>query len=341
MDFLKNGLGATDKIVISTVDRAHAKGQTTPQGVNEKLWGKEVADAVRFAEQARNGQEMSRMADFRTTQVVTDKVSEDTQKIIYELEEAISDLTGQKQEGSSSRRTSPYKKATAHVVGSGPAEKTWFEQQHIINAIIENCGQWGLARRWQMAFVFHVASDETPGIARKRRAFGETDWTGARSSRWSWASGWWRGSWSADKNWLSWKDSQQRMETSSKNGQNCVAGWKGFWRQWKDYLLSRNWWTCGIVWGQEDGIRFCRKKRSATSKCGNQHIQFKTTQLLFEVVHDVEGGRTRAVWSTCWRKRNKAFGKETSLSTSRIVQVQKKSISVEGDADRFAWELLH
>ena len=61
--------------------------------MNEKLWGKEVADAARFAEQARNGQEMSRMADFRTTQVFTDKVSEDTQKIIYELEEAISDLT--------------------------------------------------------------------------------------------------------------------------------------------------------------------------------------------------------------------------------------------------------
>ena len=33
--------------------------------------------------------------------------------------------------------------------------------------------------------------------------------------------------------------------------------------------------------------------------CGNQHIEVKTTQYLFEVVHDVEGGRTSAV---CWRK---------------------------------------
>ena len=60
--------------------------------VNENLWGKEVADAARLAEQARHGKEMSRMAGLRTTQEVTNNVSEDTQKIIYELEEAICDL---------------------------------------------------------------------------------------------------------------------------------------------------------------------------------------------------------------------------------------------------------
>ena len=51
-----------------------------------------MTDAARFAEQAWNVEEMSGMAGLRTTQVVTNSVSEDKQKIFYVLEEAISDF---------------------------------------------------------------------------------------------------------------------------------------------------------------------------------------------------------------------------------------------------------
>ena len=78
-------------------------------------------------------------------------------------------------------------------------------------------------------------------------------------------------------------------------------------------------------------------------RCGNQHIQLKTTQLLFEVVHDVEGGRKRAVYFGCWEKRDKARRNETSPCILRIVQAQgsisrwrKIALYVEGDADRLA-----
>ena len=45
--------------------------------------------------------------------------------------------------------------------------------------------------------------------------------------------------------------------------------------------------------------------------CGNQHIEFKTAHHLFEVVHDVGGGRTRAV---CWRKRLKPWEMKPRLA---------------------------
>ena len=51
--------------------------------VDEKLWGNEVADAARFAEQAKretNGEEMSRKAEHRISQVSANKVSDDTRK---------------------------------------------------------------------------------------------------------------------------------------------------------------------------------------------------------------------------------------------------------------------
>ena len=57
--------------------------------------------------------------------------------------------------------------------------------------------------------------------------------------------------------------------------------------------------------GHDDGMRFCRKFFLCDVEgCGNQHVQFNITQFLFEVVHDVEGGRTRAVCSRCLEKDN-------------------------------------
>ena len=55
--------------------------------------------------------------------------------------------------------------------------------------------------------------------------------------------------------------------------------------------------------------------------CHNKHLQLKTTQLFFEVVHEVEGGRTRAMCLDC--KKDLVFGKETSPGTLRLVQAQK------------------
>ena len=52
--------------------------------VNEKLWRKDVADAVRFAEQARNESEeeqTNRTAELRTSQVSATKFSDETQKM--------------------------------------------------------------------------------------------------------------------------------------------------------------------------------------------------------------------------------------------------------------------
>ena len=111
----------------------------------------------------------SRMAELRTPQVTTNKVSEDTQKQNLELEQAIPTLRAeqerkraaqnstlgaeeQNQIRSSSTRTSPYNQklkrwdwrgdertynrmitevsqATVHVVRYGSAEPTWFEHK--------------------------------------------------------------------------------------------------------------------------------------------------------------------------------------------------------------------
>ena len=104
-------------------------------GVDEKLWCKEVAGEARFAEQARNRrneEEMDRTADLRMSQVSAIEVSDDTQKKIVELDDAIADLRSensigakesdsatrnstqgteeQKQGGSSSKRQSTYER---------------------------------------------------------------------------------------------------------------------------------------------------------------------------------------------------------------------------------------
>ena len=44
--------------------------------------------------------------------------------------------------------------------------------------------------------------------------------------------------------------------------------------------------------------------------CDIKKLPLKTTQLPFEVVYDVDGGRTRAICFDCWEKREKPFGKE-------------------------------
>ena len=82
--------------------------------------------------------------------------------------------------------------------------------------------------------------------------------------------------------------------------------------------------------------------------CVNNHIRFKTAQLLFEVVYDGEGGRTRAMCFDCMEKLGTALGNGTSPSTLRFMQAQQSiskwkniTLEVECGADRFAGELLY
>ena len=69
-------------------------------------------------------------------------------------------------------------------------------------------------------------------------------------------------------------------------------------------------------------MRSCWTSASATlNVAATDPFNSKTTQLLFEVVYDVEGGRTRTICLDCLE--NKALGNETSPGTSRFVKAQK------------------
>ena len=73
--------------------------------------------------------------------------------------------------------------------------------------------------------------------------------------------------------------------------------------------------------------------------CGSQH--------LFEVAHAVEGRRTWQFPLFCLRKRIRPFERKprsahyNSCRRKKHQQVTNSTIDVEGDADRFAFELLH
>ena len=140
-------LGSKDKICIATIadlamnDRGRHRFE-----VNEKLRGKEVSDAERSAEQVRNEEDMSRMAELKTTHVAANEVIEDSQKKNSEFDEAKAILRAessvraqerertlqnstkgdeeQNQEGRSSRRTLPHKTKSKRWDWRGE-ERTW------------------------------------------------------------------------------------------------------------------------------------------------------------------------------------------------------------------------
>ena len=94
----------------------------------------------------------------------------------------------------------------------------------------------------------------------------------------SWASGWWEGRGGQTKMAFLERRIQQPMEVSRENCQKCL--WSRIRpRRWNAVLQEA--YKCDV------------------QNCGNQHTQFKTTQLLFEVLHDDQGGRTRAVCFGC------------------------------------------
>ena len=86
-------LSSADKMCIATISELALDECGHQRFVaSEKLRNKEVADAARFAEQARNKEETNRIADLRKSKLITNKVSEDTQKKMSESEDSIPTL---------------------------------------------------------------------------------------------------------------------------------------------------------------------------------------------------------------------------------------------------------
>ena len=157
------------------------KEDTTVFVVNQKLRGTDVADAARSAEQARKEkyeEEMNRTAELRSSQVCASKVSDDTQKNILELEDAIAVLRAennketvlrkrstkgteeQNQEGSGRRITSLYNKKSKRWDWRGDARtynKTFTEVRKVIAHVV----RYGLAgQTWheQCSRIFYQKS---------------------------------------------------------------------------------------------------------------------------------------------------------------------------------------
>ena len=86
-------LSSADKMCIATISElALEECGHLRFVISGKLWGEEVADAARFAEQARNEEETIRIAELRKSKLITTKVSENTRKKMSESEEAIATL---------------------------------------------------------------------------------------------------------------------------------------------------------------------------------------------------------------------------------------------------------
>ena len=202
-------------------------------------------------------------------------------------------------------------------------------------------------------FVFRVAVDDTSDFVSKRRVFKSLCWDKSeqgvvRGIRWfrsisstkNWITRWWGESWRVDINWPSWKESYKSWWKSQEGFVKIL---------WQDEEI--------IVQDFSEVVESCGRLRrwNAVSQevflcdvegCGNQHVEFNITPFLFEVVHDVEGGRTRAVCSRCSEKDN--VFRKISIITLRFVQAQRsinrwKNITFDehGDADMFSCEFLH
>ena len=131
------------------------------------------------------------------------------------------------------------------------------------------------------------------------------------------ASGWQGAPWTADINWPSWKDSSnsrwESQERSAKSAQQeervfegteeiTVQEVKNLWNR----IRSRKW-----------NAVLQEAYRYDIESCSSQHFQFKTAQLLVDLVHDVEGKSHEGF--SCW-ERIRSLG--TSPGTSRFVQAQ-------------------
>ena len=201
-------------------------------------------------------------------------------------------------------------KVTAHEVRYGPAEHTWYEQQESIediqislqgkkktekhsvqtlSAMVRTAANCGTPGDEKMIFVLREFSDET--------------------------------SWILDKSWPLWNDSSSSCWKSQERGAKSAWQQDGSLKAMKR-LPPSNSRTCGTVSSQGDGIRYCTKPRSMMSKDVATNMQFKTRQLLFEVVHDVEGGRTRDIYFECWERSYTAVRENKSKLITALPRLE-------------------
>ena len=141
-------------------------------------------------------------------------------------------------------------------------------------------------------------------------------------------------SWSPDKNWSSRKaPPNSRWEGQEGTDKRAWQGEREFEGNEKITAQELN-----NMWNRIRPVRrttvLQEAERCDVDGCGNQHVQFKTAQLLFEVVHDAEGARTRAVCFDCLEKSDKATGKEASPGTFKVRAGAKKA-SADGRTQRW------
>ena len=138
-------LSSADKMCIATISEL-AQDECGHQRfvASEKLWGKAVADAARFAEQARNEGETSRIAELRMSKLITNKVSEDTQKKMSESAEAIATLRAENGIKASRRRRSKkvlrvLRSTTRKGVAADEPHRTRTHREERIGEVTKGC----------------------------------------------------------------------------------------------------------------------------------------------------------------------------------------------------------
>ena len=119
---------------------------------------------------------------------------------------------------------------------------------------------------------------------------------------------WWRGSWNSGEGWNSWtnspsndgkKDEQEAIVLPSNKKEKEKA-------RRLNKFPARSQGACGIVSSQGDGILEVYK--FDFEGCPNKNLQFISTQLILEVVRDVEVGRTKAICCYCTEKERRPLG---------------------------------
>ena len=257
-------------------------------------------------------------------------------------------------------------KAMAQLVRHGHKGQVRFEQQHILEetegqgnlrssddeallVMIRMGIRDGSLCDDKVRFVFQDEADETSCIANKRRALEETskgrfEHSAASSDTFreaesqsriesgksnpSWSSSWWRSSWNSGSDWNSWKDSPSNRW--KKHGKGRKAAWheegdaESTTEEISNVVVETLWQR---VEPRPSVPELLEVEQCNNEECTIRHLQFQTTQLLFEVHLDLEGGRTKAICLDGSERKEEAIGRVNSKtpSTLRCVQAPKKT----------------
>ena len=191
----------------------------------------------------------------------------------------------------------------------------------------------------KIRFVSQYEAHENSCIANKRRALEETSKGrfehGAASndtfreaesqsriesgkSNPGWSCSWWRSSWNSGGDWNS----------PSNRWKEHGKGSKAAWHEEGDAESTTTGEIPNVVvkslW-QRVEPRPSVPELLEVEHCTIRHLQFQTTQLLFEVHLDLEGGRTKAISLYGSERKGEALGRvnDKTPSTLRCVQAQK------------------